>query len=670
MDAAVYEAMVNLSHEFTLTTPFVDGHGNFGSIEGDAYASQRYTEARLQKYTEEVILDGLSKSLVDYIPNYDNSRMEPVVMPAKVPNVLINGTNGIAVGTTTSTPTHNLTEVVDTYIAYLKNEKINVDDLIKLLHGPDFPTGGIVANKNDLPEIYRTGKGRIKVRGKIEFEPATRRGEHDRLVVTEIPYTMIGLGIEKFLSDVADLAKSKTLPEVTDILNQTNAQGVRLVIELKNGSDIERIKNILYKKTKLEDTLPVNMLYVVDGRPITLNLKQIFEEFGKFNYETKRRKYTALLQKNKEIVEIRDGLITAIDAIDAIIEVLRGSKNITDAKNCLMGISSTNVTFKTKAAQKVASKFAFTELQAQAILDMKLSRLINLELDILVKEKKEAEKQIALCEKLLASKKEMTKIIVSELEEIKKKYGKARKTEITNAESIDVDLNVVTEMEMYMAYDKYGYIRLFDLPTYTRNKDAIEESATVIKTKNTGTIFVFTDTGNLHQMKVKDIPTCKAKDRGTPCDNLCNYDSTKENIILITSIEDMTKAKYVLATSNNLIKTFNGDELVTVRKTIAYTKLDDGAKVIMLSAIEDNGQVIAHSAGNYFLNIELASIPNQKRGAAGARCMALKDGDTLKNVFYIKKGQKEFIIPELSKTVKVDRPIKGKRGTAGKVLRI
>jgi DNA gyrase subunit A len=542
--------------------------------------------------------------------------------------------------------------------------------LIKLLHGPDFPTGGIVANKNDLPEIYRTGKGRIKVRGKIEFEPATRRGEHDRLVVTEIPYTMIGLGIEKFLSDVADLAKSKTLPEVTDILNQTNSQGVRLVIELKNGSDIERIKNILYKKTKLEDTLPVNMLYVVDGRPITLNLKQIFEEFGKFNYETKRRKYTALLQKNKEIVEIRDGLITAIDAIDAIIEVLRGSKNITDAKNCLMGISSTNVTFKTKAAQKVASKFAFTELQAQAILDMKLSRLINLELDILVKEKKEAEKQIALCEKLLASKKEMTKVIVSELEEIKKKYGKARKTEITNAESIDVDLNVVTEMEMYMAYDKYGYIRLFDLPTYTRNKDAIEESATVIKTKNTGTIFVFTDTGNLHQMKVKDIPTCKAKDRGTPCDNLCNYDSTKENIILITSIEDMTKAKYALATSNNLIKTFNGDELVTVRKTIAYTKLDDGAKVIMLSAIEDNGQIIAHSAGNYFLNIELASIPNQKRGAAGARCMALKDGDTLKNVFYIKKGQKEFVIPELSKTVKVDRPIKGKRGTAGKVLRI
>lgn len=670
VDAAVYEAMVNLSHEFTLTTPFVDGHGNFGSIEGDAYASQRYTEARLQKYTEEVMLADLSKTLVDYVPNYDNTKSEPAVLPAKVPNVLINGTNGIAVGTTTNTPTHNLTEVIDTYIAYLKNEKINVDELIKLIKGPDFPTGGIVANKNDLPEIYRTGKGRIKVRGKIEFEPATKRGEHDRLVITEIPYTMVGLGIEKFLSDVADLAKSKVLPEVTDILNQTNAQGVRLVIELKNGSDIERIKNILYKKTKLEDTLPVNMLYVVDGRPITINLKQVFEEFGKFNYETKRRKYTALLQKNKEIVEIRDGLITAIDAIDAIIEVLRGSKNITDAKNCLMGISSTNVTFKTKAAQKVASKFAFTELQAQAILDMKLSRLINLELDILIKEKKEAEKQIAMCEKLLASKKEMTKVIIAELEEIKKKYGKPRKTEITNAEIIDVDLNVVTEMEMYMAYDKYGYIRLFDLPTYTRNKDAIEESSTVIKTKNTGTIFVFTDTGNLHQMKVKDIPTCKAKDRGTPTDNLCNYDSTKENIILITSIEDITKNKYVLATSNNLIKIFNGDELVTVRKTIAYTKLDDGAKVIMLSAIEDNGQIIAHSAGNHFLNIELASIPNQKRGAAGARCMMLKEGDTLKNVFYLPKGQKEFLIPELGKTVKADRPIKGKRGSAGKVLRI
>jgi DNA gyrase subunit A len=668
-DASVYEAMVNLSHDFSLTTPFVDGHGNFGSIEGDAYASSRYTEARLQKYTEDVVLADVSKQLVNYIPNYDNSRTEPEVLPAKVPNVLINGTNGIAVGTTTNTPTHNLAEVIDTYIAYLKNEKISIEDLIKLIHGPDFPTGGIIVNKNDLPEIYRTGKGKIKIRGKIEIEPATKRGEHDKLVVTEIPYSMVGLGIEKFLSDVADLAKNKVLPEITDILNQTSSKGIRLVVELKNGSDIKRVENILYKKTKLEDTLPVNMLYVVNGRPITLNLKQILEEFGKFNYETKTRKYKALLEKNKELKEIKEGLITAIDSIDAIIEVLRGSSTVKIAKECLMGKTINGITFRTKTAQKIASKFEFSDLQAQAILDMKMSRLINLELNVLIKEKEEAEKNIKNYEKILASKTEMKKIIISELELIKKQYKQKRKTMIKNAITIDVDVNTFEEEEVVITYDKYGYIKLFDIATYNRNKENLTESVNVIESKNTSSLFVFTDKGNVHQIKIKDIPFCKFKDRGIPVDNISNYDSSKENLLVILPIEKLQQNHFVVVTNNNLIKAIDGNEFITVRKTIPYTKLEKDATVIGFGILSD-GKVIIQSSSNYFLNIQISTIPVQKRTSLGVKCINLKDGEVIKNVYFTSVKQKEIIIPENNKTIKIDKIKEDKRASTGYNIKI
>lgn len=667
-DAAVYEAMVNLSHEFALTTPFVDGHGNFGSIEGDAYASQRYTEVRLQKYTEEVMLADLSETLVNYIPNYDNTKTEPEVLPAKVPNVLINGTNGIAVGTTTNTPTHNLAEVIDTYISYLKNNKISIDNLIKQIHGPDFPTGGIVANKNDLPDIYRTGKGKLRIRGKVEFEPATKKGERDRLVITEIPYTMVGLGIEKFLSDVAELAKSKVLPEVVDILNQTSAKGIRLVIELKNGSDIERIKNILYKKTKLEDTMPVNMFYVVDGKPITLNLKQILEHFGNFNYEVKNRKYNALLQKNKEIVEIKSGLITAIDSIDAIIEVLRGSSTIKDAKNCLMGVSTTNIKFRTKTSERIASKFSFTELQSQAILDMKLSRLINLELNTLIKEKQEAEKNITNYKRILSSKTEMTKIIISELEEIKKKYRTKRKTLITNAETVEIKVEEPEEIDIIVAYDKYGYMKLFETSVYAKNKESVSDNNTVINAKNTDVLFIFTDKGNIHQAKIKDIPFCKLKDRGIPADNICNYDSTKENIITILPMEIIEKSNFIIITDNNLIKIIEGKELITVRKTISCIKLGENARVVNVH-IATNGQLITRSSSDTFLNMSLSSIPMQKRNTAGVKCMNLKEGETIKETYFVLPKQKTIFLQENNMVVEIKKIKTGKRADTGSILK-
>ena len=303
----------------------VDGHGNFGSIEGDGAAAMRYTEARLEKFAQEVYLKDLDKT-VNFIPNYDETEKEPEVLPVRVPNLLINGSEGIAVGMSTSIPPHNLGEVVDVVRAYIDNPQASVKQLMEYMPGPDFPTGGIIANKSELLGIYETGVGKLKLRGKLEVELGKRKADKDKLIVSEIPYTMIGAGINKFLVDVAELVESKKLADVVDISNQSNKEGIRIVLELRKDADIDRIKNILYKKTKLEDTLGVNMLAIVDGRPETLGLQGILKNFLDFQYQNTERKYSVLLQKETDKKEVQEGLIKACDCIDLIIAVLRGSR--------------------------------------------------------------------------------------------------------------------------------------------------------------------------------------------------------------------------------------------------------------------------------------------------------------------------------------------------------
>ena len=289
-DSSIYEALVVMAQDFKKGQPLVDGHGNFGSIEGDGAAAMRYTEARLQKITQEVYLGDLDKNVVDFVSNFDETEKEPEVLPVRVPNLLVNGADGIAVGMATSIPPHNLGEVIDAVTAYIDNPAITAAELMEHMPGPDFPTGGIIANKSDLPEIYESGTGKIKLRGRFEVELGKRKADKDKLVITEIPYTMIGAGINKFLVDVADLVESKKLTDVVDISNQSNKDGIRIVLELRKDADIDRIKNILYKKTKLEDTFGVNMLAIADGRPETLNLKGILRNFLEFQYQNTERK--------------------------------------------------------------------------------------------------------------------------------------------------------------------------------------------------------------------------------------------------------------------------------------------------------------------------------------------------------------------------------------------
>ena len=460
-DSSIYESLVVMAQEFKKGMVLVDGHGNFGSIEGDGAAAMRYTEARLTKFTQEVCLADLDKDVVDFGPNFDETEKEPLVLPMRVPNLLVNGAEGIAVGMATSIPPHNLGEVIDAVKAYIKNDSITTKQLMKYIKGPDFPTGGIVVNKDDLINIYETGQGKIKVRGKVETEEL--KGGKKQLVISEIPYTMIGAGIGKFLNDVAGLVETKKTTDITDISNQSSKEGIRIVLELKKGADVENLKNMLYKKTRLEDTFGVNMLAVADGRPETLGLKKIIEHHVDFRFELATRKYKTLLAKEQEKSEVQEGLIKACDVIDLIIEILRGSKSVKDAKACLVNGVTDNIKFKSSISKKMAVLLRFTERQAAAILEMRLYRLIGLEVQALIAEHEQTVKNIARYEDILNNYDSMAQVIVEELESFKEEYAKARRTVIENAEEAVFEEKKIEEQEVVFLMDRFGYARIVDV---------------------------------------------------------------------------------------------------------------------------------------------------------------------------------------------------------------
>ena len=427
-DSSIYDALVVMTQEFKKGLPLVDGHGNFGNIEGDGAAAMRYTEARLQKITEEAFLADLDKDVVDFIPNFDETEKEPSVLPVKVPNLLINGSEGIAVGMATNIPPHNLGEVIDATKAYMKDNNISTRELMRYMKGPDFPTGGIVINKDELLDIYETGAGKIKIRGKVDIEKA--KGGKTNVVISEIPFTMIGMGITKFLQDVAALAETKKTMDIVDITNQSSKEGIRIVIELRRDADVQNFINMLYKKTRLEDTFGVNMLAISHGRPETLGLKAIIKECVDFQFQIATRKYNNLLAKELEKKEIQEGLIKACNVIDLVIEILRGSKDRAMAKACLVEGKTDGIKFKSNASKAMASQLLFTEKQANAILEMRLYKLIGLELQALIKDHEDTMANIFKYEDILDRRDSMAQVIMNELDEFKKKYGRERRTVI------------------------------------------------------------------------------------------------------------------------------------------------------------------------------------------------------------------------------------------------
>lgn len=662
-DSSIYDALVVMAQDFKKGLPLVDGHGNFGSIEGDGAAAMRYTEARLQKVTQEAYLADLDKNVVDFMPNFDETEKEPVVLPVKVPNLLVNGAEGIAVGMATSIPPHNFGEVIDGVIAYMKNPDITTAEMMQYIPGPDFPTGGIIANKDDLPAIYESGVGKIKIRGKIEIEKG--KGGKDRMVITEIPYTMIGANIGKFLNDIYGLVESKATNDITDITNQSSKEGIRIVLELKKGADIEALENLLYKKTKLEDTFGVNMLAVADGRPETMGVVPIIRHHVKFQYEIATRKYQTLLAKEQDKKEIQEGLIRACNVIDLIIEILRGSRSIKDAKACLTDGNTDHITFKNPSSKIMAQQLNFTDRQAQAILEMRLYKLIGLEIEALMKEHDETLENIAKYEDILEHRSSMAKVIIKELTAFKKAYGKERKTVIDNLKEAVVAAKKIEEQDVVFLMDRFGYAKIVDVSVYERNKEAANaEYKHIFTCKNTDKICIFTDKGQMHLLKVLDLPYGKFRDKGTPIDNLCNYDSKEENVVYLASLEQVSTHRILFGTKYAMIKVVDGMEFVVAKKTTAATKLGDEDEVLTVCPLEENDTLVMATKKDMFLRIDCAQIPQKKKGAVGVRGMKLAAGDELKSIHVLHEGEEKEIEVK-GKPVALHRLHVGNRDTKG-----
>ncbi len=659
-DSSIYESLVVMSQDFKKGLPLVDGHGNFGNIEGDGAAAMRYTEARLQKVTQTALLEDLDKDVVDFVPNFDETEKEPSVLPCKFPNLLVNGTEGIAVGMATSVPPHNLGEVIDAMKAYMKDETISTRALMRYCKGPDFPTGGIIANKDELLSIYETGSGKIKIRGKVEIEKG--KNGKTNVVITEIPFTMVGANISKFLQDVAALADSKKAPDIVDISNQSSKEGIRIVIELRKDANVDNFINLLYKKTRLEDTFGFNMLAIAGGKPETMGLKKVLKECTEFQYQLATRKYSNLLAKEMDKKEIQEGLIKACNVIDLIIEILRGSKDRNMAKDCLINGVTTGIKFKSKESKVMAAGLLFSEAQANAILDMRLYKLIGLEVDALIKDHEDTVANIFRYEDILARKDSMTQVLINDLDLIKKEFARPRRTVIDNLEEAVVEEVQMEEMDIYFLMDRFGYCKAVDTATYERNLETIkEEFKYICKCKNTGKICLFTNTGQLHTFRSKLLPLGKLRDKGVPIDNVSNYQSAKESIISVASQSDLNLYRMLFVTKTSMCKIVDGGEFDVAKNTVASTKLADGDEVVSVTPITNQKHIVLKSNDGFFLKFSIEEISTMKKIAIGMRGMKLGSKDYIDEVYFtntegnsvVEYNNKELILDDL-KTAKRD----------------
>lgn len=628
-DSSIYEALVRMSEDFSLMVPLVDGHGNFGSIDGDSAAAMRYTEARLSPGSM-ALLDHLEKGLIDFVPNFDDSEKEPVVLPAMIPNLLINGTTGIAVGMATNIPPHNPDEVIDGVIAYMDNPNITVSKLMDYIPAPDFPTGGIITNKDDLSALYETGEGKIRIRSKVEIE----NGDSGRknIVITEIPYTIAG-NKTKLVENLAALIKDKVFDEIYDVRDESSKEGIRIVIEVKKDRDLDNLLNGLYKKTCMEDTYGANLLAVKDQQPIVFNLKSILSEFVNFQVDLYTKEYEYLLDKAIKRLEIVGGLIKATDVIDLIIEILRGSSSVKQAKACLMVGNTEEIRFKSEESKKAASKLDFTERQADAILAMQLSKLIGLEILKLHEENDSLRNSIEEYNKILGDTKELYKVIKGRLREYKKIFHKDRRTVLANATITDYVEEVKIE-DIYVLIDRFGYTKSIDSVSYSRaSEENLKEFVHIIQMKNTDRLCVFTAEGNMYQVKAETIPRCKFKDKGILIHNLCKLD--KENVVLYTSFEQLYESQLLFTTKAGYIKQVSGVEFETNRSQIVSTKLEEKDEIVainLLSAHEilaSNLKVIILTEKGLSLGFPLSEVSELKKTSRGVKAITLEKNDSV-----------------------------------------
>jgi len=459
--------------------------------------------------------------------------------------------------------------------------------------------------------------------------------------------------------------ESRQAPEISDISNQSSKDGIRIVLELRKGADVERLKNLLYKKTRIEDTFGVNMLAVADGRPETMSLKKILDHFVDFQFDITTRKYQKLLAKEVEKKEIQEGLIKAVDVIDLIIEILRGSKNQKMAKDCLtMGVTE-GIRFRHKGSEKQAKQLCFTQRQAQAILDMRLAKLIGLELEALYKENQDTLAKIDRYEKILNDYDTMADVILDDLASIRREYARPRRTFLTNAEAVVLEEPQEEETELVFLMDRFGYARTIDVPVYERNKEAADaESRWLFNCMNTDKVCIFTDQGVMHTIKVRDLPFTKFRDKGTPIDNLCNYSSESEQVIFAAPMTAVASHRLIFVTKSGMAKVTDGKEFDVSRRSIAATKLTDEDNVVFIGYADGGDFLVLQSRDGYFLRISLSEIPEKKKTAVGVRAMKLGDGDAVEQG-YLVTSRHEFDVEYRDQKISLNKIRLMKRDSRG-----
>ncbi|MBO5198422.1 MAG: DNA topoisomerase 4 subunit A [Lachnospiraceae bacterium] len=643
-DSSIYDALVHMTEDYSLSIPLVDGHGNFGSIDGDGAAAMRYTEARLSPGAM-TMLDHLEDGLVDFMPNFDNSEKEPVVLPAMIPNLLINGTTGIAVGMATNIPPHNPSEVIDGTIALMDNPELSTAGLMRYIPGPDFPTGGSIVNANDIPALYATGEGKLKVRAKAEIE----NGESGRknIVITEIPYTSAG-NKTKLVESLVALMKDKVFDEIYDVRDESSKEGIRIVIEVKKDRDINNLLNGLYKKTPLEDTYGANLLAVKRQQPYTFTLKTMLQEFIAFQEELYTKEYEHLLKKAEDRLEIVNGLIRATDVIDLIIEILRGSSSIKQAKLCLIEGITDDIRFKSARSEKEAKTLNFTERQADAILAMPLSKLIGLEILKLHEENSALLEQIESYQNVLSDQKELYKVIKNRLRDYKKQFNAPRRTVLTHVEYTNYVEEVKVE-DIYVLVDKFGYTKSVDPAAYQRaSEDSLKEFVHVVRMKNNDKLCLFTAEGNLYQVRAQVIPKGRIKDKGVLIQTLCKVD--KEEILLFISFEELFESQLLFTTRLGYIKLVSGIEFETTRSVVNTTKLEDGDEIAGLTTLSaadilaGNMKVILLTRNGLSLGFPLSEVSELKKSSRGVKGITLDDTDAVVFAGAFKPEDESFVV--------------------------
>ncbi len=633
-DSAVYLAMVRMAQDFSTRGLLVDGHGNFGSVDGDSPAAMRYTEARMSKLALELLRD-IDKETVDFVPNFDESLKEPAVLPSRYPNLLVNGSNGIAVGMATSIPPHNLGEVIDATVHLIDNEECSVDDLMKFVKGPDFPTSAIIMGKENIAEAYRTGRGKVKVRARAVIEELPKGKQ--QIVVTEIPYQV---NKAKLVERIAELVKDKKVEGISDLRDESNRNGMRIVIELKRDVNANIVLNNLYKHSQMEETFSVIMLALVNGQPKVLNLKQILYHYVQHQKDVVTRRTKFELNKAEARAHILEGLRIALDNIDAVISLIRGSKTTQEAKSGLM------------------EKFGLTDIQAQAILDMRLQRLTGLERDKIEAEYEELIKKINRLKEILANERLLLNVIKEEMLIIKENYADERRTEIRHAEG-EIDMrDLIEDEEIAITLTHFGYIKRLPADTYksqkrggrgisaltTREEDFVKH---LVSTTTHSKLLFFTNKGRVFRLNAYEIPEGKRQAKGTAIVNLLQL-GPNEKIATLLAIDEKDDNKYLLlATKNGIVKKTDREEFKNINKAgLIAIGLREDDELIGVKVTDGNKDVLLVTKEGMSIRFDENDIRPMGRSAMGVKGITLSNDDKVVSMSLCEEGTDVLVVSE------------------------